>query len=113
MLTASLAALSGCVEPQVTETELFELAEEHLRRGHHDEARVLYQRYLTEHPKSMFADFAANRLSVIEIEVDAIMGRQGSPAPQRIPPRLPIGHVGEGSPTLQRLEPPPLQRLGP
>lgn len=108
-----LVWLVGCVEPPPPATETFQRAEEHFRRGHHDEARALYTAFLRDHPDSLLAPMAANRLEAIDREVDAIMGRRGTPAPVRTPARLPLDHAPVQSGSLQRLEAPQLPGLTP
>ncbi len=68
------------------ETALFEQAETRYARGDYDGASTLYAEFLELHPLSPLAPIADQRLSLIDREFDAIMGRRGSPAPVYVNP---------------------------
>ena len=113
-LALALAAmLSACDAPPPRAEAVFFAAEAHLQQGAHDNARLLYERFLREHPDSGLAPMARRRLLRIERELDAIVGRRGAPAPVAFPLRFIIAGPAERLPALERLEAPQLPSLGP
>lgn len=79
----------GCQEPAPPQTDLFELAEEHLQRGDYDGATRNYEAFLERYPHSPLAPIAEQRLRNIDRELEAVMGRRSTPAPIYIRPAEP------------------------
>ncbi|MCB9506170.1 MAG: hypothetical protein H6700_11625 [Myxococcales bacterium] len=91
VVLAALAvfATSACELQSPEETTLFEHAELSYARGDYDGASQLFREFLELHPHSPLADTAQHRLDIIDRELDAIMGRRGSPAPIYVHPFAP------------------------
>jgi hypothetical protein len=107
----SSAVLPACEPPALEETTLFERAEELYEVGDYDGASELYTRFLENHANSPLAEMAALRLRLVEREVDAVMGRRGSPAPLRVNPSG-YGSNPVEAPVVPRFESPSLRGLG-
>ena len=88
-LLVALLCQPACTSDYEEETALLERAEANFTAGEYDTAVALYQRFLAEHPRSPYANIAQQRLRLIERELDALMGRRGTPTPVHVPQRLP------------------------
>jgi hypothetical protein len=84
-----VSAQSGCSDNYEEETTLLERAESNYTAGEYDAAAELYERFLREHPRSPYAEVAAQRLRIVERELEAVMGRRGTATPERVDQRLP------------------------
>ncbi len=77
---------TGCREAPERDTALFERAEQRLRSGDYEGATRDYEVFLENYPTSPFAPMARQRLTSIDRELEAVMGRRASPAPIYIRP---------------------------
>ena len=88
----------GCQPSSSTETSTFEQAEIAYREGSYRRALDSYERFLERYPRSPLAATARMRIRCINREVQAMLGRTGTPRPL---------YLGEGEDaTAPPLEPP-------
>lgn len=96
LLIYSLSLSSmGCERDYREETDLIEEAETHYTAGDYDAAQQLYRRFLEVHPRSPYSDIAAQRLRIIERELDGLMGQPGMPTPQHVEQRVRFQRRGD------------------
>lgn len=87
-LLFALALLVGCDRDYREETDLIEEAETYYTAGDYGEAQQLYREFLEVHPRSPYAEIAAQRLRIIERELDGLMGQAGMPTPRHVEQRV-------------------------
>jgi hypothetical protein len=80
--------LLACDRDYREETDLIEEAETHYTAGDYETAQQLYRRFLERHPRSPYAEIAAQRLRIAERELDALMGQPGMPTPKHVEQRV-------------------------
>lgn len=103
--------LVACEQNERQETPLFGEAESAFRRGDYELASTGYGEFVESYPQSPLVALAEQRLRLIERELNAVMGRRGSPSPVR------VNTSGENAgsdhaPPMPRLEAPRLPSLG-
>lgn len=75
---------SACEDPQQTQTQAFEYAEEHYRGGQYDAALDGYQAFLDSYPTSPLAATAEMRIRGIHREVRSVMMEKNVPRPRYV-----------------------------
>src|SRR5690554_4648556 len=84
VLCGALMITSACEDPQQTQTQAFEYAEEHYRGGQYDAALDGYQAFLESYPTSPLAATAEMRIRGIHREVRSVMMEKNVPRPQYV-----------------------------
>ena len=79
-----LMLTSACEDPQQTQTQAFEYAEEHYRGGQYDAALDGYQAFLDSYPTSPLAATAEMRIRGIHREVRSVMMEKNVPRPRYV-----------------------------
>lgn len=79
-----LAVAAGCEDPEFTQTQAFENAEERYREGQYDAALDGYQAFLESYPTSPLAATAEMRIRGIHREVRAVMMQKETPRPRYV-----------------------------
>lgn len=75
---------SACEDPQQTQTQAFEYAEEHYRGGQYGAALDGYQAFLDSYPTSPLAATAEMRIRGIHREVRSVMMEKSTPRPRYV-----------------------------
>lgn len=76
----------ACEDPQHTQTEAFETAEQRYRNGEYDAALDGYQAFLDAYPNSPLAKTAELRIRSIHREVRSVLMRKDMPRPEYVGP---------------------------
>lgn len=79
-----LTVAPGCEDPEFTQTQAFEYAEERYREGQYDAALDGYQAFLDSYPTSPLAATAEMRIRGIHREVRAVMMQKETPRPRYV-----------------------------
>lgn len=75
---------SACEDPQQTQTQAFEYAEEQYRGGQYGAALDGYQAFLDSYPTSPLAATAEMRIRGIHREVRSVMMEKSTPRPRYV-----------------------------
>jgi len=107
-----VAVAPACAGSELSETSLFEHADQCYARGDYECASLLYERFATEHASSPLAPIARARITAIERELDAVMGRRGAQAPVFVRPFAPLRPHDEVAPAFAPVAAPEIVPLG-
>jgi hypothetical protein len=81
-----MATVTGCAESQNIDTGPFAQAERAMQIGDQDNAKTLYQSFLSSAPEHPLAKVARQRILIIDKQRDAVMKAQGGAVPDYVNP---------------------------
>jgi len=81
-----MAMVTGCAESQNIDTGPFAQAERAMQIGDQDNAKTLYQSFLSSAPEHPLAKVARQRILIIDKQRDAVMKAQGGAVPDYVNP---------------------------